>query len=107
MTAHCLPLYREQYLIKSQGWLCEYHWPTECREVYLDECPSWRKLSIVTRKAQTTRHRILGMYNDDDHQIIFSDTPGWILEPAYALQQDMNNAVLQTFEDGDLTLYAY
>tara|TARA_B100000963_G_scaffold323455_1_gene308293 strand:+ start:387 stop:1292 length:906 start_codon:yes stop_codon:yes gene_type:complete len=61
-------------------------------------------LSIVTRKAQTTRHRILGMYNDDDHQIIFSDTPGWILEPAYALQQDMNNAVLQTFEDGDLTL---
>ena len=42
------------------------------------------KLSIITSKAQTTRHRILGIVNDEDHQIIFSDTPG-ILKPAYQL----------------------
>ena len=46
------------------------------------------KLSIVTAKAQTTRHRIMGIVNDDDYQIVYSDTPG-ILKPNYRLQKSM------------------
>ncbi|HAD98093.1 MAG TPA: GTPase Era, partial [Cryomorphaceae bacterium] len=45
-------------------------------------------LSIATPKAQTTRHRILGILNEEDYQIIFSDTPG-VIQPAYALQESM------------------
>jgi len=48
------------------------------------------RLSIITSKAQTTRHRILGIVNGDDFQIIFSDTPG-IIKPAYSLQESMMN----------------
>lgn len=58
------------------------------------------KLSIVTSKAQTTRHRILGMLNGEDYQIIFSDTPG-ILEPKYKLQESMMQTVTSTFTDAD------
>ncbi|MBT5859479.1 MAG: GTP-binding protein, partial [Flavobacteriales bacterium] len=50
------------------------------------------KLSIITNKAQTTRHRILGILNEDDYQIVFSDTPG-IIQPAYKLQESMMNFV--------------
>ena len=50
------------------------------------------KLSIVTQKAQTTRHRIFGIYNETDVQIVFSDTPG-ILDPNYPLQEKMMNVV--------------
>jgi len=46
------------------------------------------KLSIVTSKAQTTRHRILGIVNDDDYQIVFSDTPG-VVNSAYKLHDNM------------------
>ena len=46
------------------------------------------RLSIITSKAQTTRHRILGIVNEENYQIIFSDTPG-IIDPAYALQESM------------------
>jgi GTP-binding protein Era len=62
------------------------------------------KLSIITSKAQTTRHRILGIVNDDAYQIIFSDTPG-ILEPAYELQASMMNFVKTAFEDADVLIY--
>ena len=62
------------------------------------------KLSIITSKAQTTRHRILGIVNDDDHQIIFSDTPG-IIEPAYQLQESMMDFVKSAFEDADVLIY--
>jgi len=58
------------------------------------------RLSIVTKKEQTTRHRILGMLNQIDYQIIFSDTPG-ILEPKYKLQESMMNTVNSTFADAD------
>lgn len=58
------------------------------------------KLSIVTAKAQTTRHRILGILNGPDYQAIFSDTPG-ILEPAYKLQESMMLAVNSVFADAD------
>ncbi len=63
------------------------------------------KLSIITSKAQTTRHRLYGIYNDDDYQIVFSDTPGFINKAAYKLQKHMNDFVASTFEDADLFLF--
>ena len=62
------------------------------------------KLSIITSKAQTTRHRILGIVNGDDFQVILSDTPG-IIKPAYELQSSMMNFVKLAFEDADVMLY--
>lgn len=61
------------------------------------------KLSITTPKAQTTRHRILGFLNDENHQVIFSDTPG-IIQPAYAMQEGMMEFVSASFEDADIFL---
>jgi GTP-binding protein Era len=61
-------------------------------------------LSIVTHKAQTTRHRIKGILNSDDYQIVFSDTPG-IMKPAYKLHERMLDAVEETFTDADLVMY--
>jgi GTP-binding protein Era len=62
------------------------------------------QLSITTPKAQTTRHRILGIYNEEELQIVFSDTPG-VIKPAYALQESMMDFVRTTFEDADVFLY--
>jgi GTP-binding protein Era len=60
-------------------------------------------VSIVTAKAQTTRHRIMGMLNGDDYQIVYSDTPG-ILEPKYSLHQAMMSFVKVSLEDADVIL---
>ena len=62
------------------------------------------KLSIVTAKAQTTRHRIMGIVNGDDYQIVYSDTPG-ILKPNYRLQKSMMNFVDTAIGDADIILY--
>ena len=62
------------------------------------------KLSIVTAKAQTTRHRIMGIVNGDDYQIVYSDTPG-ILKPNYRLPQSMMNFVETAIGDADIILY--
>ena len=62
------------------------------------------KLSIITSKAQTTRHRILGIVNNEDYQVIFSDTPG-IIQPAYELQESMMDFVKSAFEDADVLIY--
>ena len=62
------------------------------------------KLSIITSKAQTTRHRILGIVNGDDFQMVFSDTPG-IIKPAYEMQQDMMGFVKVALEDADVLIY--
>lgn len=62
------------------------------------------KLSIVTAKAQTTRHRIMGIVNGDDFQIVYSDTPG-ILKPNYRLQQSMLDFVDTALGDADVILY--
>ncbi|WP_179343945.1 GTPase Era [Winogradskyella ursingii] len=62
------------------------------------------KLSIITSKAQTTRHRILGIVNGDDFQVILSDTPG-IIKPAYQLQESMMDFVKSAFEDADVLIY--
>lgn len=61
------------------------------------------KLSIITPKAQTTRHRILGMVNEDDYQMIFSDLPG-IVDPAYRLHKSMMNFIYQSLSDADIFL---
>tara|TARA_B100001142_G_scaffold311836_1_gene346611 strand:+ start:6157 stop:7035 length:879 start_codon:yes stop_codon:yes gene_type:complete len=63
-----------------------------------------QKLSIITNKAQTTRHRILGILNEKEYQIVFSDTPG-IIDPAYKLQENMMNAVHSAFQDADVLIY--
>ena len=62
------------------------------------------KLSIITSKAQTTRHRILGIVNGDNFQLIFSDTPG-IIKPSYELQDSMMDFVKSALEDADVILY--
>lgn len=62
------------------------------------------RLSIITSKAQTTRHRIFGIVNGDDFQMVFSDTPG-IIKPAYELQTSMMDFVKSAFEDADILLY--
>ena len=62
------------------------------------------KLSIITSKAQTTRHRILGIVNGDDFQVVLSDTPG-IIKPAYELQESMMDFVKSAFEDADVLIY--
>ena len=62
------------------------------------------KLSIITSKAQTTRHRILGIVNGDDFQMVYSDTPG-ILKPNYKLQQSMMRFVDTAISDADIILY--
>ena len=62
------------------------------------------RLSIITSKAQTTRHRILGIVNGDDFQIVYSDTPG-ILRPNYKLQESMLKFVNTAFIDADIILY--
>ncbi len=61
-------------------------------------------LAITTPKAQTTRHRILGIVNGDDYQVIFSDTPG-IIKPAYEMQEAMMDFVKTSFEDADIIIY--
>ena len=62
------------------------------------------RLSIITSKAQTTRHRILGIVNGEDFQMILSDTPG-IIKPAYQLQESMMDFVKSAFEDADVLIY--
>jgi len=63
-----------------------------------------KKLSIITPKAQTTRHRILGIVNSENYQMIISDTPG-IIKPAHKLHESMMDFVNMTFEDADILLY--
>lgn len=62
------------------------------------------KLAIVTQKAQTTRHRIFGIYNEEDLQIVFSDTPG-VLDPKYGLQEKMMDFVKDSLQDADVFLF--
>ncbi len=64
------------------------------------------KLSIVTRKPQTTRHRVLGIHSDDHHQVIFLDTPG-IIEPEYRLHEVMMGSVKNAIRDADLLLFLH
>jgi GTP-binding protein Era len=62
------------------------------------------RMSIITNKAQTTRHRIVGIVNTEEYQIVFSDTPG-ILRPSYKLQESMMRSVTGAVSDADVILY--
>lgn len=62
------------------------------------------RLSIITAKAQTTRHRIMGIVNADDYQIVFSDTPG-VLQPKYKLQESMLSFSEEALTDADILIY--
>lgn len=62
------------------------------------------RMSIISPKPQTTRHRILGILGGDDFQIVFSDTPGYVKRPTYAMHRAMNSAVEGTLEDADVLL---
>jgi len=62
------------------------------------------RLSIITAKSQTTRHRILGIVSDDDYQIVYSDTPG-IIKPGYKLQESMMKFISIALRDADIILY--
>jgi GTP-binding protein Era len=62
------------------------------------------RMSIITAKPQTTRHRIIGLLSGDDFQMVFSDTPGIIENPNYGMQRAMNRFVHSTFEDADLMI---
>ena len=67
-------------------------------------CLLGESLSIVSSKAQTTRHRIKGIYNDEHYQVVFSDTPG-LIDPHYPLQEKMMNFLKDSLEDADLIVY--
>lgn len=62
-------------------------------------------MSIINRKPQTTRHRILGIVNTDEYQIIFSDTPGRIHDPQYEMQMAMNRFIRSSYQDADVVLF--
>jgi GTPase len=63
------------------------------------------RMSIITAKPQTTRHRIIGILSGEDFQIVFSDTPGFIRNPNYKMQKTMNHFVEGAFEDADVALF--
>lgn len=70
----------------------------------LMNCLVGEKLSIITSKSQTTRHRIIGIVNTPDCQVVYSDTPG-VLRPNYKLQESMLNFSLSALDDADILLY--
>lgn len=63
------------------------------------------KMSIITSRPQTTRHRLIAIVNSDDFQIVFSDTPGYIESPSYKMHQMMNAYVTSSFDDADIILF--
>ena len=65
------------------------------------------RMSIITHKPQTTRHRIIGVFNSEDFQIVFSDTPGYVSDPSYKMHKAMNHFVENTLEDADLLLLVF
>ncbi len=65
------------------------------------------RMSIITHKPQTTRHRIIGILTGEDFQIVFSDTPGYVKTPNYKMHKAMNRSVEGTVEDADLMLFVF
>ncbi|MDX1683600.1 MAG: GTPase Era [Saprospiraceae bacterium] len=65
------------------------------------------QLNIINPKPQTTRHRIHAILNGEDHQIIIADTPGFIKDPEYSMQESMNQAALSVMEDADILLFMH
>lgn len=65
------------------------------------------RMSIITHKPQTTRHRIIGILTGDNFQVVFSDTPGYVKTPTYKMHKAMNRFVEGTVEDADLMLFVF
>jgi len=63
------------------------------------------RMSIITSKPQTTRHRIIGIVSEEDYQLVFSDTPGIVVEIGYKMHEAMNRFVASTFKDSDVMLF--
>ncbi len=63
------------------------------------------RMSIITAKPQTTRHRIIGIMTGDNFQIVFSDTPGFVRKPSYKMHDAMNSFVKESFDDADVMLF--
>lgn len=63
------------------------------------------RMSVINRKPQTTRHRILGIVSEEDYQVVFSDTPGKVHKPQYQMHQAMNRFVKTAYEDADVVLF--
>ena len=76
--------------------------PNVCKSTLMNKLVG-EKLSIITSKMQTTRHRILGIVNGDDYQIVFSDTPG-IIDPGYKLHENMMKFVSEAIKDADILI---
>lgn len=79
-------------------------WPNAGKSSLLNELLG-EKLSIITPKIQTTRHRIQGILSGDDYQAVFSDTPGTIEKPSHKLHESMMNFVQECIEDADVFVY--
>lgn len=62
------------------------------------------RMCIINKKPQTTRHRIIGILSEDNYQVVFSDTPGFIDDPSYKMQSAMHGYALSSFEDADIML---
>jgi GTP-binding protein Era len=65
------------------------------------------RMSIITHKPQTTRHRIIGILSGEDFQIVFSDTPGYVKNPSYKMHEAMNRFIEGTLDDADLMLFVF
>ncbi len=96
-----LPFYKET--MHKAGFVNIVGKPNAGKSTLLNQLMG-EKLAIVTQKAQTTRHRIFGIYNEDDYQIVFSDTPG-VLDPKYGLQEKMMDFVKDSLQDADIFLF--
>lgn len=90
----------------KSGFACIIGLPNAGKSSISNEL-SGDNLSIINRKPQTTRHRIFSIINGDDFQIVLSDSPGYIDEPGYKLQQSMNSFVWSSFDDADILLVVH
>jgi GTP-binding protein Era len=88
----------------KSGFVNILGWPNAGKSTLLNELLG-EKLSIITPKIQTTRHRIKGILSTEEYQIVFSDTPGTIEKPSHKLHESMMNYVTQSIEDADVFIY--
>ena len=86
-------------------WLRCADRPSECRQVDFAQPFTASKISITSRKPQTTRHRILGILSDQKTQCVFVDTPGLHSQHTKALNKVMNDTVISTLRDVDMVLF--
>ena len=103
-NASCFRIFAPQMTEHKSGFVNIVGLPNVGKSTLMNALTGER-LSIITPKAQTTRHRIMGIVNNDDYQVVFSDTPGYINQPAYKLQTNMNDFVDEALEDADVVLF--